>query len=205
MSSKLSSKMSSKIVIKNCHQKLSSKIVVKNGRQKWSSKMSSKIAKIVKKIVKMLVRSCFLKGHGLLGGSLMSKNKRWLSQSVSQSVTHSPIELSGDSQKKLSILLSVNLLSSSYLSPQWTETWKPCCIRRSLSISLLTSEQKNHSICGRPMREGEGEAADQWEARRECSLLPPLVAKTWIRAHVQNRAAGLGRSHMESLVYKRVF
>ena len=53
------------------------------------------------KIVKMLVRSCFLitvirclKGQGLLGGSLMSKNKRWLSESVSHSVTRSPIELS---------------------------------------------------------------------------------------------------------------
>ena len=42
----------------------------------------------------MLVRSCFLitvirclKGQGLLGGSLMSKNKRWLSESVSHSVS----------------------------------------------------------------------------------------------------------------------
>ena len=39
------------------------------------------------KIVKMLVRSCFLKGQGLLGGSLMSKNKRWLTESVTQSVS----------------------------------------------------------------------------------------------------------------------
>ena len=52
--------MSSKIVIKNCHQNLSSKFVIKNCHQ-------------------------YLKG--LWGRSLMSKIKRWLSQSVSDSVS----------------------------------------------------------------------------------------------------------------------
>ena len=87
-------------------------MAVKNGRQKLLPKIAVKNAikncQNYQKIVKMLVRSCFLitvirclKGQGLLGGSLMSKNKRWLSESVtqslSQSVTRSPIELSGDS------------------------------------------------------------------------------------------------------------
>ena len=38
--SDLSSKLSSKIAIKNCHQKLSSKIVIKNCHQKLSDKVT---------------------------------------------------------------------------------------------------------------------------------------------------------------------
>ena len=81
---------------------------------------------------------------------------------------------------------------------QWTETSKLCCKEEPIYLFVDIWAKENRSNCGRPMREGEGDAADQWEARRECSLLPPLVALTWIRAQVQNRAAGqVFVSHMD--------
>ena len=91
------------MIIKNC-QKLSklSKIVKKKFKIVKKFQNCQICQKIVK-IVKMLVRSCFLitvikylKGHWSLG-SLFNVKKQKVGHSVSESVTRSPIELSGDS------------------------------------------------------------------------------------------------------------
>ena len=87
-------------IVTNC-QKLSK--IVKNCQNCQKLSKLSKLSKIVK-IVKMLVRSCFLitvikclKGHWSLGLLFNVKKQKWLSESVSEWVTRSPIELSGDS------------------------------------------------------------------------------------------------------------
>ena len=73
--------MSSKIVIKNCHQKLSSKIVIKNCHQKnvikkCHEKLSSKnfIKKCHKKMSsKIVIKNCYQNFHQKLSSKLSSK------------------------------------------------------------------------------------------------------------------------------------
>ena len=65
------------IVIKNCHQKMSSKIVIKNCHQNLSSKF----------VIKICHQKLSSISQRLWGRSLMSKIKRWLSDSLTHSVS----------------------------------------------------------------------------------------------------------------------
>ena len=71
------------MVIKNGHQKLSSKIVIKNCHENCHQKLSKKI--VINKSLRMLY------------GSVFQQCVDSLSDSVSEPVTRSPIQLSGDS------------------------------------------------------------------------------------------------------------